>query len=70
MTPQFIGSLMLTVLYSVNCEDFSATINALLLNVRDDNIEDGENLITSVTLCQHRKDNGLGHNNEEKCSEL
>lgn len=70
MTPQFVGSLILTVVWSVSCKDLSATINTLLLNVGDDNIEDGQNLITSVTLCQHGEDNGLGHNEEEKCCEL
>ena len=70
MTPQLTGSLILTVQCLVDCEHLSATINTILLNVGDDNIEDGQNLITSVTLSQHGKDNGLGHNNEEKCCEL
>ena len=61
---------MLTVEWSTNCKDLSATINIRLLNVGDDNIEDGQDFVTSVTLCQHREDNLLGHNAVKKCSEL
>ncbi len=53
---------MLTVQLLVNCKHLSATINTLLFNVGDDNIEDGQKFVTSVTLCEHRKDNLLGHN--------
>ena len=70
MTPQLTGSLILTVQCLVDHEHLSTTINILLLNVGDDNIEDGQDFFTSVALGQHGKDNGLGHNNEEQCCEL
>jgi len=41
---------MLTVQLLVNCKHLSATINTLLFNVGDDNIEDGQKFVTGVTL--------------------
>jgi hypothetical protein len=38
--------------------------------VLDDVIENAQDLITSVTLSKQRKNHGLGHNKEAKCSEL
>lgn len=61
---------MLTVEWSTNCKDLSATINIRLLNVGDDDIEDRQDFVASVTLCQQREDNLLGHNAIKKCSEV
>jgi len=41
-----------------------------LLNALDDCIENAQDLVTSVTLCEQGKNQGLGHNKEAKCSEL
>lgn len=59
-----------TVDYTLRSKHLRATVNVLLLNVLDDVIENGQNLCTSVTLSKQRKNHGLGHNEEGKCSEL
>ena len=40
-------------------------INILLLNISNDAIENGQDFTAVVTLCQQRKKNLLGHNEEE-----
>ena len=52
------------------CEVGSNIINILLLNISNDTIENGQDFIASVTLSQQGENNGLRHNEEEKCSEL
>ena len=48
----------------------SNVINILLLNISDDVIENGQDFTASVTTSQQRENHRLGHNKEEKCSEL
>ena len=50
------------------CEVGSNVINILLLNISNDTIENGQDFTASVTLCEQRENNGLRHNNEEKCN--
>ena len=50
------------------CEVGSNVINILLLNISNDTIENGQDFAASVTLCEQRENNGLRHNEEEKCN--